>query len=197
MQLKENSLNPNDWVDLYADYLYSIALMKVNKTEIAEDLVQDTFLSAYKAKDNFKGDSTEKTWLTRILNNKIIDYYRKKNPESSLNDYVQDTQDKFNDMFFEHEGFYKGHFKPLIGNYSWQDTTDRKINSEEFERVLQQCIAKIPPKLAPIFVAKFIEEEESEKICKDFQITSSNYWVIIHRTKLLMRACLERNWFVK
>ncbi|NJO91497.1 MAG: sigma-70 family RNA polymerase sigma factor [Chloroflexia bacterium] len=158
--LKANTINLTEMVETYTRELYSWALHKVSDSELAKDLVQDTFLSAYKAKDSFKGESTEKTWLTRILNNKIIDYYRKKNPESSLTDYLQDTQDKFNDMFFESQGFRKGHFKPLIGNYGWHDTTEKKINSEEFEQILQQCIAKIPPKLAPIFVAKFIEEEE-------------------------------------
>jgi RNA polymerase sigma-70 factor (ECF subfamily) len=193
MQSNKFALNPDNWVDLYADYLYSLALMKVNKIEVAEDLVQDTFLSAFKAKDSFKGEASEKTWLTRILNNKIIDYYRKKNPESSLQDYLDTTHEQFNEAFFEQKGFRKGHFQPLIGNYDWENP----MNSQEFENILKLCISKIPPKIAPIFVAKFLEEEDTEKICKDYQISTSNYWVIIHRIKLLMRACLEKNWFRK
>jgi RNA polymerase sigma factor (sigma-70 family) len=73
----QNTLNPAKWVDLYADYLYKFAYYRVNKDELAEDLVQDTFLSALKAKDNYKGEASEKTWLVAILKNKIIDHYKK------------------------------------------------------------------------------------------------------------------------
>ena len=47
---------------------------------------------------------------------------------------------------------------------------------------------------ASVFSLKYLEEEESETICKELEITSSNYWVIIHRAKLQMRECLEKNW---
>ena len=73
----QKRLEPSSWVTSFGDYLFSYALLKVGKREIAEDLVQEAFISAIKAKDTFKGDSSEKTWLTAILNNKIIDHYRK------------------------------------------------------------------------------------------------------------------------
>ncbi len=66
-----------NWVNSYADDLFSWALYKVSDTPLAEDLVQETFLSAFKAFDSFKEDANPKTWLFRILNNKIIDHYRK------------------------------------------------------------------------------------------------------------------------
>ncbi len=51
---------------------------------MAEDLVQETMLSAYQARDKFRGGSSERTWLVSILKRKIIDHYRKqsRNPES-------------------------------------------------------------------------------------------------------------------
>ncbi len=72
-----NNLEPNSWVDNYADYLYRYAQSRVNDSAVAEDLVQETFLSAWKARERFEGRSSEKTWLSSILKNKIIDYYRK------------------------------------------------------------------------------------------------------------------------
>ena len=44
---------------------------------------------------------------------------------------------------------------------------------------------------------KYIEGLESDDICKELNITASNYWVLIHRAKLQLRACLEKNWFLK
>ena len=42
---------------------------------------------------------------------------------------------------------------------------------------------------------KFLEEKESDEICKELEISASNYWVILHRAKLQLRKCLEKNWF--
>ena len=66
------------WVLEYTDALYSRAINKISSIEIAEDLVQETFLSAFASFEKFKNNSQPKTWLISILNNKIIDFYRKK-----------------------------------------------------------------------------------------------------------------------
>ena len=58
--------------------MYSRAFLKVSNAEMAADLVQDTFLAATEKMESFKKDSSPKTWLFSILNNKIINYYRKK-----------------------------------------------------------------------------------------------------------------------
>ena len=58
-----NNLEPNSWVDNYADYLYRYAQSRVNDSAVAEDLVQETFLSAWKARERFEGRSSEKTWF--------------------------------------------------------------------------------------------------------------------------------------
>ncbi|HZJ36911.1 MAG TPA: sigma-70 family RNA polymerase sigma factor [Gillisia sp.] len=54
-----------------------LAFYKTSSRETAQDLIQETFLSAFKAYKTFKYESQPKTWLFKILNNKIIDYYRK------------------------------------------------------------------------------------------------------------------------
>jgi len=65
------------WVVEYGDDLYSWAFYKTSSRETAQDLIQETFLSAFKSYKKFKHESQPKTWLFKILNNKIIDYYRK------------------------------------------------------------------------------------------------------------------------
>jgi len=72
------TLNPHNWVSAHADYLYSFAITRLNDEEQAKDLVQETFLAALQKVNNFEGKSSERTWLTAILKNKIIDVYRKK-----------------------------------------------------------------------------------------------------------------------
>ncbi|MDX2414278.1 MAG: RNA polymerase sigma factor, partial [Bacteroidales bacterium] len=76
MVLASNNLS--EWVETYTSDLYSWAYHKVSDPEMAKDLVQDTFLAAAEKIQGFRGDSTPKTWLFSILNNKIIDFYRKR-----------------------------------------------------------------------------------------------------------------------
>jgi RNA polymerase sigma-70 factor (ECF subfamily) len=66
-----NGLEPEHWIDRYSDYLYSYAYIRLRKEEVAQDLVQDTFFSALKAKDTFLHNASEKTWLVSILKRKI------------------------------------------------------------------------------------------------------------------------------
>src|SRR5580693_110981 len=73
-----NLLNPHQWVAAHADYLYAYAISRINDEEQAKDLVQEAFLAALQKTGSFEGRSSERTWLTAILKNKIIDAYRKK-----------------------------------------------------------------------------------------------------------------------
>lgn len=189
--------NPHKWVENYGDYLFSIALLKTSQKETAEDMVQETFVSAVKALPGFKGESNEKTWLTTILNNKIIDYYRKKDILKNADSYLQETEQSFNSNFFETSAAPYGHWTKEAAPGQWAADADELIMKADFYRVFEYCINKMPPKLVPVFLAKFIDEKNAEEICKELNISSSNYWVIIHRCKILMRKCLETNWFKK
>ncbi|MBI1225686.1 MAG: sigma-70 family RNA polymerase sigma factor [Bacteroidetes bacterium] len=185
-----NELNPANWVDNYTDYLYSLAFLKTGSKEEAEDLVQETFLSAFKAKEGFKGESSEKTWLTSILRNKLIDFYRKKNSQRALSEYIIDTDSSFKNSVFDETNY--GRFKSIIRPNYFSNSGEDYLLGKEFRDILEDCILKMPGKLRSVFVAKYLEDVPSEEICKEHGITSSNYWVVIHRSKILLRACLER-----
>ena len=86
ISIKSSVLNPEVWLDEYGDSLYRFALARINDSAIAEELVQDTFLAALKSVDNFKGQSSVKTWLIAILKHKIIDHFRKKKLEKASDD---------------------------------------------------------------------------------------------------------------
>jgi RNA polymerase sigma-70 factor (ECF subfamily) len=188
------SLNPDSWLKLYGDYLFSYCMIRINHRETAEDLVQETLISAYKARESFRGDSTEETWLITILKNKIIDHYRKKDVLKDATDYLVSTDSDFSENFFDKKD---GHWQRQAAPQAWSAAADTDIEQAEFIEVLQACVHKMPPKLVPVFIAKFFDDNDSETICKVHNISSSNYWVIIHRAKVLIRACLEKRWFLK
>jgi RNA polymerase sigma-70 factor (TIGR02943 family) len=186
-------LDPGLWVKSFGDYLFSYAFLKVGIRETAEDLVQETFVSAIKGRDSFKGDSSEKTWLVAILKNKIIDHYRRKDVLKGAADYLNDTDDEFSAHYFDKSS---GHWLRTSAPRDWSVSADSAVHNAEFEQVLHGCIHKMPPKLVPVFLARFIDGEDSEIICKAHNLSASNYWVMIHRAKVLLRSCLEKNWFL-
>jgi RNA polymerase sigma-70 factor (TIGR02943 family) len=186
-------LNPSSWLKSHGDYLFSYCMMRVNHRETAEDLVQETLISAFRSKETFRGDSSEATWLVAILKNKIIDHYRKKDVLKEANEYLEATESDFSKNFFDTDN---GHWIRDKAPQSWDLAADSEIRQAEFEKILQECVHKMPSKLVPVFIARFMDDEDSETICKVHKISSSNYWVIIHRAKVLIRACLEKNWFL-
>lgn len=180
-------IGPNHWVKNYADYLYSYACARIDDNELAKDLVQETFLAALEGWEKFDSRSSEKTWLTAILKNKIFDVYRKKsnNIEKqtiTINDY--DT-----DEFFEESGHWKeGRYPESFG------IEDVALDNKEFNRILISCLNKLPPLWRLVFTMKHIDEETSETICDQLKLTYSNFWVISHRAKVSLREDIQKNW---
>lgn len=181
-------LTPEDWVVNHADYLFNYAISRINNHETAKDLVQETFFAGLKAMENFQGKASERTWLTSILKRKIIDHYRK------INSAKGKAEVKIN---FYTEGERQGEWiEERIPN-SWFSEVEQDIENRELGMVLEKCIEALPEKYAMVFRMKTIENMETEDVCKELNITSSNLWVIIHRARTQLRRCLEVNWFNK
>ena len=172
------------WVKTYTKDLLAYAMSKVQQKEIAEDLVQETFLSAHQSYESFKGKSSVKTWLFSILKHKIADYYRLK--------YKQNTgaaSDVF-DKFFNEDERWKSEYKPV----SWGNEREL-LDDPEFAKTLKDCFEKLPQQWSSAMQLKFLEEHDSKVICSKLEITSANFWQIIHRAKLQLRNCMELKWF--
>ena len=180
--------DPKLWINKYTSTLFVYAVQKVNHKEIAEDLVQETFLAAFQSKDKFRGDSSEKTYLYSILKRKIIDHYRKKSSNK------EDSTD-FDSPFVEEDeknGTWIESQKP--NNWGTIDIHS-PIQSEEFQKIINCCLDKLPKNQSSAFELKTFEKYDSEEICNQLEITSSNLWVLLHRARLNLRKCIEKNWF--
>ncbi len=185
---KIHSLNPNKWVELYADYLFNYTISRVDDHDISKDIIQETFYSALKSVPNFKGLASERTWLISILKRKIIDYYRKINSIKGKSEIR---------ISFYQAGEQEGNWIEERVPAKWENTSDYDLEQEELSQTLVHCIGGLPEKYAMVFKMKTVQKMETEDICKDLDITPSNLWVIIHRARTQLRACMEKNWFNK
>jgi len=181
-----NTLTPDLWVDNYADYLYNFAMVRINNDNVSKDLVQETFLAGLKSAKNFQGKASEKTWLTSILKRKIIDYYRKINSKKGKAEVR---------MNFYEDGENEGNWIEERVPQSWTSQTEADIENVELQSQIDSCIDKLPEKYAIAFRMKTILEYETDFICNELGITSSNLWVLLYRARVQLRACLDKNWF--
>ena len=183
MQDNLSTFNPDKWVEKYADALYAYTMVRVNDVQQAEDIVQNTFLSAWKARETYKGQASEKNWLYAILKNKIVDHFRK---QSSSRITLATGEEE---IYFE-DGHWTGETAPK----EWDVPLEQPVETKEFYYILDKCKQKLKDIQQSVFVMKYMEDIDSEEICKVLNITTSNYWVLIHRAKLHLRKCLEKNW---
>ena len=183
-------LDPAQWVDRYTDYLYSYAFFKTGNREEAEDLVQETFLSAFRNKESFRGESSEKTWLTSILKNKIVDTFRKARPVQSVDEYLETTAAAFSKNHFTADGY--GTWTTDIAPNYLSESPEDYLAGKEFRSFLEDCIMRLPERIRTVFASKYLDDAPAENVCKENNITASNYWVMLFRARVLMRECLEK-----
>lgn len=179
-------LDTDKWIDNYADYLYNYTIVRVNDSDLAKDIVQDTFFAGLKSAKNFEGKSSERTWLVSILKRKIIDYYRKINSKKGQAEVR---------MNFYSDGDNEGDWIEERVPQTWENEAEKSIENKELKQQLASCIAALPEKYRLVFTMKTIQDFDTEEVCNELEISASNMWVLIHRARTQLRKCMEDNWF--
>jgi RNA polymerase sigma-70 factor (TIGR02943 family) len=177
------------WVDDHGECLYRYALVRVRKPEVAEDLVQETFLAAVRGHDKFGGRSSERSWLVGILKNKIVDRFRKLGRETSFTD-MEFLSDELSEKFVS-----VGFWNHDLGPHEWKPEPDAVMHRAEFWQVMRDCLSKLPEKIRAVFTMREMDGMPSKEVCAVLSISDSNLWVMLHRARMALRECLEMNWF--
>lgn len=183
---KSADLNPAGWVDEYGDYLYRYAFSRLRNTNAAEEVVQETFLAGVRYSDQYSGRGAERAWLLGILKRKIIDFVRLRSKHESATGYEDETD--LTAQFFDGVG----NWKP--GVMGWSPAPNQKVEMEELWAVVKGCLQTLPPGQADVFVLSVMEEMDSADICKELEISSSNFWVRMHRARLGLANCVGQKW---
>jgi len=183
------NLDPSEWVGRYGDYLFRYAMLRLRNRSAAEDVVQETFLAALKSRGSFAGKSSESTWLVGILKHKIIDHFRRQAREAPLGE--NDLREHPDPSSFDSSGHWTS------GPTEWGGNPADLYREKKFLDQLTECLSGLSPNLANAFTLREIEGADTGEICKVLNVTETNLWVILHRARMLLRRCLETNWFEK
>jgi RNA polymerase sigma-70 factor (TIGR02943 family) len=183
---KENKLDIGELVEMYSDALYGFACARVKNTDQAKDFVQETFIKAYENSDKLATYQSVKSWLFTVLRNLIIDHYR--SIAGKAEKRTVDAEDY--QIFFNEKEVWNNDQMPL----DWLSGIDNQKEEEfiQLSQWLQKCIEELKELPSAVIRLRYLDEQDGEEICKVLNLSTSNYWVIIHRAKLKLRKCLEK-----
>lgn len=181
--------DPATWVDAHGDRLFRYALSRIRDERAAEDLVQDTLVTALKAREKFEGASSELTWMTGILRNKIFEHLRKQSREVPLGG-VEDDDDR------EAGWFENGrHWTPAQAPRDWGPEPHRSAESAEFAAALRSCLDALTPSVSRAFVLREMEGVEHLECAKVMGVPPGRLAVLLYRARMRLRRCLEKGHF--
>ncbi len=178
-------LDPNSWVDRYGDDLYRYALSRLRSEEAAEEVVQQTFVAAWKHVDQYAGRGSVRGWMLGILKRKIVDLIRQRNRTTSLT--AGEGEDRSDD-FFDADGNWNPEVRSTL-----KQSLD-SLEQAEFWEILHACLETLPTRQADAFALREMDEQSTGDICKVLGVSPSNLWVLLHRARLRLSQCMKTRW---
>lgn len=180
MKTNTQRIDASKWMDNYYQYLKNYAFNRVQNLLDVEELIQETFLAGLKSKDNFQNRSSERTWLTAILKNKIIDYYRRKSSKKGQIQRRMISHDEYN-IYLKDAAFT-----------AVEDTMLADLECKELQRLLKTCIDTLPNASARVARLKIYDNLSTEEISSKLNISRSNVWVCMHRARTSIAKQLDK-----
>jgi RNA polymerase sigma-70 factor (ECF subfamily) len=157
----------------YQERVYWVARRIVGSHDDADDIVQDTFVKAYLALGDFRGDSSFYTWIYRIAVNMSLNALRKRKVWSCLRE---------------------GELVTRI--LSSSDHPEKDLEHSEIETALQRVIAKLPIKQKAVFVMRYYDEMTYKEIRIVLNTSEgglkANYFHALRKVRKYMRYEIQR-----
>lgn len=151
-------------IDRHAASIVNLAYRMVGNRAEAEDLAQDTFLSAFKALATFRADSKFSTWLYRIATNKCKDWLRVKRPGQGMQDVAIDE---------------------LLDRQVAEDRTpERLLSQQQVAKELEQAIQRLPPLYREAFVLKHVEGLSYEEMQEILGVSGDTLKMRVYKGRL-------------
>jgi RNA polymerase sigma-70 factor (ECF subfamily) len=156
--------------------LYNFALRMTGDPDDAKDLVQETYMKAYRFFDKYSQGTNAKAWLFRIMKNSYINRYRRESKEPDKVDY-----DEIKDFYATVKG-------------SVADTNDlqEKIFGNLFEDEVAKALQDLPEEFRTVVILCDIEGYTYEEIADFIEIPIGTVRSRLHRGRKMLRESLRR-----
>ncbi|WP_458525392.1 sigma-70 family RNA polymerase sigma factor [Onishia taeanensis] len=169
--------------------LVSFARLQLRDNAQAEDAVQEALATAIEKDADFAGRSGYETWVFGILKYKILDSLRAQRRQGKWQAFDDEGDEDAIDRQFQHNGRWQEAARPT----SWGEP-EAAFANEHFWRVFDTCMIALPENIARVFSLRELMGLSTADICKETGLKENNCWVILHRARLRLRACIERGY---
>jgi RNA polymerase sigma-70 factor (ECF subfamily) len=182
--LDPSELDPSNWVSEHGDTLYAYAMSRLKNADAAEDVVQEALLGGLKNLSQFPPQNEVGPWLMGILKKKVVDRQRQ---SVAMKTTLGDADTIVEELFDKRGKWSKA---ARSGDPLRLDS----IEQSEFMGILKRCLKRLPPNQAAVFVGRELNERNSEDLCKELGVSSTNLWVLMHRARLRLAECIRAKW---
>jgi len=165
----------------YAQRVYSLVLRMVRQQQDAEDITQQTFISAVEHLDGFRGEASFSTWLLRIATHAALKVLRKRKglDTVSLEEATETAEDD-------------GHIPHPEYIADWRQSPDKLAQQQEIRRLLEEALARLDEKHRVVFLLRDVEGLSVKETAQALGLTSANVKVRLLRARLQLREELTR-----
>jgi RNA polymerase sigma-70 factor (ECF subfamily) len=163
-------------VDAYSGKIYRLATKMLNQQQDAEDVLQETFLKAYRGLKSFDGRSKISTWLFRIATNEALMVIRRKHPEVVSIDEPVETEE--------------GDQEP-VQIIDWCCLPEEELLSEETKERLDDAVKELPERLRVVFILRDINDLSTHETAEILGLSDTAVKTRLSRARLRLREGLS------
>lgn len=164
-------------VQKYEGKIFRHLRKMVNDDSLAEDLLQDTFLNAFKGLKSFSGESSLSTWLFKIATNNALMYLRKRRPQ-----FTPLTEQTYTDPDYPF----------MSASPEFANSPLELLLSEEGRRLIEDAITKLPPTYRAVILLRDVEGFSVRESAAILDLSTPALKSRLHRARTVVRELLER-----
>ena len=158
-------------VSEHSSFVYNVAYRMMGNPDDADEVVQDTFLSAYRARDRFRGDAQVTTWLYRIATNAALMRLRKNSRKKEISTDPTEVYQR-------------------IDRADWADAPDRAALNNELSQEIQRGIQRLPDDLKAAVILRDVQELTNDEAAQVLEVSVSALKARLHRGRVMLRNIL-------
>jgi RNA polymerase sigma-70 factor (ECF subfamily) len=178
----------SDLVDRWSHMMLRLALSRVDSRAVAEDVVQDAWLTVLKSLDRYEGRSTLRTWVLGIVVNLARSRARAERRAVPVPSESAPSVDPARFLPADHPR-WPHHW--AVEPAAWR-TPEDELLAGETRQVILEAIDALPPAQREVIVLRDIEGMPSTDVCNVLSLTDTHQRVLLHRARSRVRNALER-----
>jgi RNA polymerase sigma-70 factor, ECF subfamily len=184
----------DELVNRHHSALIRMAMGYVADREVAEEVVQDTWMAVIESLDRFEGRSSLRTWIFGIMIHKAKDRgvrEKRHTTFSAFETFDDDDEEIVDPSRFHQSGDWAGHW--ALPPQPWDHQTPEKLlANQQAVNAMQRAIEALPTTLKEVLILRDVEGVDAKEVCDILKIKETNLYVRLHRARERVRQAVER-----